>query len=109
MSSAMSTCVVPLKSSTEAYAETCSSKNMVKLSKTTAEPDPKCIAAVCHKGPENKTQTNEHSDGSCRAPAKGAAVAGGYGPDVPLASAGSDMIRWSRILLSHTLDAARSY
>ena len=31
------------------------------------------------------------------------------GPDVPPASAGSDMIRWSRVLLSHTLDAARSY
>ena len=25
------------------------------------------------------------------------------------ASASSDMIRWSRVLLSHTLDAARSY
>ena len=31
------------------------------------------------------------------------------GPDWPLASAGSDMIRWSTVLLSHTLDAARSY
>ena len=30
-------------------------------------------------------------------------------PDVPLASAGSDMIRWGRVLLSHTLDAAHSY
>ena len=30
-------------------------------------------------------------------------------PDLPLASASSDMIRWSRVLLSHTLDAARSY
>ena len=30
-------------------------------------------------------------------------------PDLPLASAGSDMIGWSRVLLSHTLDAARSY
>ena len=29
--------------------------------------------------------------------------------DLPLASAGSDMIRWGRVLLSHTLDAARSY
>ena len=29
--------------------------------------------------------------------------------DLPPASAGSDMIRWSRVLLSHTLDAARSY
>ena len=29
-------------------------------------------------------------------------------PDLPLASASSDMIRWSRVLLSHTLDAARS-
>ena len=29
--------------------------------------------------------------------------------DLPLASAGSDMIRWSRVLLSHTLDAACSY
>ena len=29
--------------------------------------------------------------------------------DLPLASGGSDMIRWSRVLLSHTLDAARSY
>ena len=29
--------------------------------------------------------------------------------DLPLASAGSDMIKWSRVLLSHTLDAARSY
>ena len=33
----------------------------------------------------------------------------GYPPDLPLVSAGSDMIRWSRVLLSHTLDAARSY
>ena len=31
------------------------------------------------------------------------------GPDLPLASASPDMIRWSRVLLSHTLDAARSY
>ena len=31
------------------------------------------------------------------------------GPDVPEASAGSDMIRWGRVLLRHTLDAARSY
>ena len=30
-------------------------------------------------------------------------------PDLPLASASSDMIGWSRVLLSHTLDAARSY
>ena len=30
-------------------------------------------------------------------------------PDLPLASAGSDMIGWSRVLLSHTLDAALSY
>ena len=30
-------------------------------------------------------------------------------PDLPLASASSDMIRWSRVLLSHTVDAARSY
>ena len=30
-------------------------------------------------------------------------------PDWPLASAGSDMIGWIRVLLSHTLDAARSY
>ena len=30
-------------------------------------------------------------------------------PDLPLAPAGSDMIKWSRVLLSHTLDAARSY
>ena len=29
--------------------------------------------------------------------------------DVPLASANSDMIRWNRVLLSHTLDAARTY
>ena len=29
--------------------------------------------------------------------------------DLPPASASSDMIRWSRVLLSHTLDAARSY
>ena len=29
--------------------------------------------------------------------------------DLPLASARSDMIGWSRVLLSHTLDAARSY
>ena len=32
-----------------------------------------------------------------------------YGADVPLASAGSDMIGWSGVLLSHTPDAARSY
>ena len=31
------------------------------------------------------------------------------GADLPLASAGSDMIGWGRVLLSHTLDAARSY
>ena len=30
-------------------------------------------------------------------------------PDLPPASAGSDMIRWSRVLLSRTLDATRSY
>ena len=30
-------------------------------------------------------------------------------PDLPLACARSDMIRWGRVLLSHTLDAARSY
>ena len=30
-------------------------------------------------------------------------------PDLPLASASSDMIRWSRVLLSHALDTARSY
>ena len=30
-------------------------------------------------------------------------------PDLPLGSAGSDTIRWGRVLLSHTLDAARSY
>ena len=30
-------------------------------------------------------------------------------PDLPLAFAGSDMIRWGKVLLSHTLDAARSY
>ena len=29
--------------------------------------------------------------------------------DLPLAPASSEMIRWSRVLLSHTLDAARSY
>ena len=29
--------------------------------------------------------------------------------DLPPASAGSDMIRWSRVLLSPTLDAARPY
>ena len=29
-------------------------------------------------------------------------------PDLPLASANSDMIRWGRVLLSHTLDAPRS-
>ena len=29
-------------------------------------------------------------------------------PDLPLASASPDMIRLSRVLLSHTLDAARS-
>ena len=32
-----------------------------------------------------------------------------FRPDLPLASAGSDTIRRSRVLLSHTLDAARSY
>ena len=31
------------------------------------------------------------------------------GADLPLASAGSDIIRWSRVLLSHKLDAVRSY
>ena len=31
------------------------------------------------------------------------------GADFPLASASLDMIRRSRVLLSHTLDAARSY
>ena len=31
------------------------------------------------------------------------------GPDLPPASANSDMIGWSRVLLSHTLAAARSY
>ena len=31
------------------------------------------------------------------------------GAELPLSSAKSDMIRWSRVLLSHTLDAARSY
>ena len=36
-------------------------------------------------------------------------VSGRCGPDLPLASAGSDMIGWRRVLLSHTLDAARSY
>ena len=30
-------------------------------------------------------------------------------PDLPLASANSHMIRWGRVLLSHLLDAARSY
>ena len=30
-------------------------------------------------------------------------------PDLPPASASSDMIRWSRVLVSHTLHAARSY
>ena len=30
-------------------------------------------------------------------------------PVLPLASANSDMIGWSRVLRSHTLDAARSY
>ena len=30
-------------------------------------------------------------------------------PDLPLASASSDMIGWSRVLLSHPLDAACSY
>ena len=30
-------------------------------------------------------------------------------PGLRLASASSDMIGWSRVLLSHTLDAARSY
>ena len=30
-------------------------------------------------------------------------------PDLPLASASPELIRWSRILLSHTSDAARSY
>ena len=35
--------------------------------------------------------------------------ADGTGADLPLASAGSDMIGWGRVLLSHTLDAARSY
>ena len=30
-------------------------------------------------------------------------------PDLPLASASPDMIRWSRVLLSRTRDAARSY
>ena len=29
--------------------------------------------------------------------------------DLPLASASSDMIRWSRVLLSNILDRARSY
>ena len=29
--------------------------------------------------------------------------------DLPLASAGSDMIGWGRVLLSHTLDTAHSY
>ena len=34
---------------------------------------------------------------------------GGFDPDVPLASATSDMITWSRVLLGHTPDAASSY
>ena len=34
---------------------------------------------------------------------------GAVGSDLPLAAASSDVIRWSRVLLSHTLDAARSY
>ena len=33
----------------------------------------------------------------------------GQRADLPRASAGSDMIGWGRVLLSHTLDAARSY
>ena len=33
----------------------------------------------------------------------------GSGAGVPLAPAGSDMIRWRKVLLSDTLDAARSY
>ena len=33
----------------------------------------------------------------------------GNATDLPLASASSDMIGWSRVLLSHTLDAPRSY
>ena len=37
------------------------------------------------------------------------ALKGALEPDLRLASAGSDMIRWSRVLLSHTLDVARSY
>ena len=32
-----------------------------------------------------------------------------FPPDLPLASANSGMIRLSRVLLSHMLDAARSY
>ena len=30
-------------------------------------------------------------------------------PDLLLASASSDMLRWSMVLLSHTMDAVRSY
>ena len=37
------------------------------------------------------------------------ATHGGARLDLPPAFAGSDMIRWSRVLLSHELDAARSY
>ena len=33
----------------------------------------------------------------------------GSATDVRLASVNSDMIRWGRVLLSHTPDAARSY
>ena len=36
-------------------------------------------------------------------------AAAGHGQTCHLVSANSDMIRWSRVLLSHTLDAARSY
>ena len=36
-------------------------------------------------------------------------LSGGSTSELPPASAGSDMIGWSRVLLSHTLDAARSY
>ena len=37
------------------------------------------------------------------------AIPGFRTPDLPLASASTDMIGWGRVLLSHTLDAARSY
>ena len=86
------------------------SSNDNRTTDTPRGPSPRLVdGPVCHWRPLRKPLPVQSQPSTQSYAPQSHTELSGTQPDLPLASAGSDMIRCSRVLLSHTLDAARSY